>query len=220
MSALGNGIYGYSEAGRLIGSHRSTVYSWFRNQPGHRAVLKSDYRLSLSFTGPISFLDLIEAKVVSNLRDLGVSMSNIRRAYGVVSRELGKPHPFSVKDIYTDGHTILFEAVRQISRGKLIDALHKQQFFPSFLSFLQRVDYDRGSLLATRWRIADGVVIDPLRRYGKPIVDRCGFSTSILSAAYQANGRDADRVAEWYGVLPSDVSLAVEFEKTLTRKAA
>jgi hypothetical protein len=39
--------------------------------------------------------------------------------------------------------------------------------------------------------------------------------TTILADAYQANDRDAELVAEWYGLLPAHVLAAVDFEQSL-----
>lgn len=78
---------------------------------------------------------------------------------------------------------------------------------------LQRVDYSSVSGLARQWNIGADVVIDPARALGKPIVRASGMPTAVLSAAYHANGRDAERVADWYGVTPTDVEAAISFEE-------
>ncbi len=48
--------------------------------------------------------------------------------------------------------------------------------------------------------------------FGKPIVEAVGVPTSILAAAYEANQKDAARVARWYNVQPEHVMAAVAFE--------
>jgi uncharacterized protein (DUF433 family) len=58
----------------------------------------------------------------------------------------------------------------------------------------------------------EGIVIDPARALGKPIVRASAMPTAVLAAAWGANGEDAERVADWYGVSPADVEAAVRFE--------
>lgn len=215
MIELGSGIYSYSDAGRLVEAHRSTVCGWFKHHR-FRAFDPSD---GLE-CGIISFLDLIEAKVVAKLRHLGVAMRTIRRAYELIADELDTKHPFSVRHIYSDGQAIFLQAIKQIASGKLVDVVQRQHFFPAILPFLRRVDYDDQTAFAARWHISEGVVLDPTRRFGKPIVERCGLSTSVLDAAFRANRRDSDRVADWYGIQPIDVECAVGFERRIRRCAA
>jgi uncharacterized protein (DUF433 family) len=62
--------------------------------------------------------------------------------------------------------------------------------------------------------------VDPARAFGKPIVRNCAVPTSILAASYEANGRDPERVAGWYGIAPQDVEVAVQFERRFFGKAA
>jgi uncharacterized protein (DUF433 family) len=88
------------------------------------------------------------------------------------------------------------------------------------LPHLKDVTYDERTKLAKSWRIADGVVIDPRISFGKPIVSSCAIPTMVLSSAYEANGRDLERVAAWYGIGPDDVHHAVTFENTLANRAA
>ena len=93
---LGRGIYDYSEAGRLIGVSGQRIAAWFRGRSSGRGpVLHGDYADELPNQRVISFLDLIEASVVSKLRDHGVSLIGIREAYGVLAKDHETSHPFS-----------------------------------------------------------------------------------------------------------------------------
>jgi uncharacterized protein (DUF433 family) len=98
----------------------------------------------------------------------------------------------------------------------MIEALTRQRVFVDILlPFLKRIDYDSGTKLASKWSIADKVVIDPTSCLGKPIVEEICIRTTILANAYEANGRDAELVAEWYGVLSAHVLAAVDFERSI-----
>jgi uncharacterized protein (DUF433 family) len=98
----------------------------------------------------------------------------------------------------------------------MIEVLTRQRVFVDvLLPFLKRIDYDSVTKLASKWSIADKVVVDPTICLGKPIVEEVGVRTTILANSYEANDRDAELVAEWYGLLPTHVLAAVDFERSL-----
>jgi uncharacterized protein (DUF433 family) len=217
VAPLGHGIYTFSEAGRLTGLSRRRVRSWFEDRNlsgkphGRGHVFQSDY----GSHGVISFLDLIEVLVAGHMRELGISLIAVRKAYAALRRYLNTQHPFSHQDLLTDGRK-LFIYLEQESqnRAELLEIVSQQHAIPQVLMpYLQRVDYDRVSRLARQWNIADDIVVDPARSMGKPIVRASAMPTAVLAAAYCANGQDAERVADWYGVAPVDVEAAVRFEE-------
>lgn len=216
VEALGHGIYTYSEAGKLTGLSSKRVRSWFQDRKvagkprGGGRVFQSDY----GSEGVISFLDLIEVLVAGHMRELGISLIALRKAYAALRRYLNTQHPFSHQDLLTDGRK-LFIYLEQESqnRAELIEIVSQQHAIPQVLMpYLQRVDYDNASGLARQWNLSDEIVIDPTRAMGKPIVRASAMPTAVLAAAYRANGQDAERVADWYGVAPADVEAAVRFE--------
>ena len=98
----------------------------------------------------------------------------------------------------------------------MVEVLKRQRVFPDvLLPFLTKIDYNRTSEMAIRWRIAESVVIDPTICFGKPIVAESGIATSVLAASYAANDQDADRVADWFHINPQHVLAAVDFERRL-----
>lgn len=213
-SFLGTGVYGFTEAGRLTHVNPQTVRAWFRGRyrakmpVGRGRVFQSQYESA----AVISFLDLIEVLVAGQLRLAGVPLSAIRRAYAAISEHLSTPHPFSRRELPTDGQRIFVHTATSTNEEQLLEIIRRQHFFPKvMLPYLNRVVYDDVSKLARCWNIMDGVVVDPGRSRGKPVVEATGIPASVLAAAYSANGRDADAVADWYGVAVEDVTLAVQF---------
>ncbi len=156
------------------------------------------------------------------MRNLGISLPSVRKAYAALRRYLDTAHPFSHQDLRTDGHKLFIFLKRQSqSDSELIEIVSRQHAIPQILlPYLERVIYGRGSRLARQWNISDGVIVDPARALGKPIVAACAMSTSVLAASFDANGRSAVRVADWYGVTPADVESAVRFEGRYFRTTA
>lgn len=214
---LGLGIYDLREAARLTGLHPARVRRWFVQRPSEasrKPVLKADYS-PVGDECPISFLDLIDVFVFGQLRTHGVSLPTLRKVYSRLQADL-KRHPFAHSRLATDGQEVFLRAAGADGREELIEVLHRQRVFPEIIApFLKQLDYDPVTELANRWRIAEGVVLNPAIALGKPIVDGVFLKTDLLAAAYAANGGDADGVARWYNVSPEDVLTAARFESEL-----
>jgi uncharacterized protein (DUF433 family) len=220
VESLGHGIYTFSEAAKLTGLSGQRVRTWFEDgkSRGRGHVLQSDY----GSEGIISFLDLIEVLVAGHMRELGISLIAVRKAHASLRCYLDTRHPFSHQDLLTDGEMLFVYLERESqNRSALIEIVSRQHAIPQVLMpYLRRVDYDTVSRMAGLWNIGDDVVIDPARALGKPIVRASAMPTAVLAAAYRANGQDAERVADWYGVAPADVEAAVRFEGQYFEAAA
>lgn len=221
-SMLGEGIYGFSEVARLTKVSPRRIRAWFKGVP-HRpgAVIRSDYADMEGAGNLVSFLDMVDALVIGELRGHDVPLQYLRKVHHALIQEFGLPHPFCRKNVFTDGKRVFIHTAEECGEERLKELLTKQYAFPEILlQFLQHVEYDADSLLVKRWRINPGIIIDPSRQYGKPIVDSVGIPTVVLAAAYEGNKQDVDAVANWYGIKPKEVSLAVDFEKMINGVAA
>lgn len=222
-SAIGHGIYTYAEAVELTGVGYQRVHAWFRGRHrdgrgvGRGPVFAGDYPTD----NVISFLDLIEVLVAGHLRKHGASLIAVRKAYANLAAYLDTTHPFSRKELLTDGRRIFVRIATTPEEQELIELLeHQHIMLEVLLRYLKRVEYDAENLLAYCWHITEGVIVDPARRFGKPIVETSGMPTAVLSAAYHANCERMDLVADWYGVSPIDVKTALLFESRHSGKAA
>jgi len=215
---LGNGVYAFSEAARLTGLRPARVREWFRGRRmGHgiKAVFSSDYD-PVDGDYAISFLDLIDVFVAGQLREHGVPLQTLRRVYATLEHDFGTKHPFCRKELLSDGKIVFLRGLDAEGREALTEVLGRQHVFPQIiLPFLKRIDYGEVTKLAERWRVNDLIVIDPAICFGKPIVEPAGIPTAILAAAYRANRKDADLVADWYKVTPHYVLAAVQFERNM-----
>lgn len=223
-SILGNGIYGYRDAARLIGIGENRVRAWFEGIEDHSApVLESEYRNVSFHSKKISFFDLIETLVLARLREKKLSLQYLRKVRLALIEEFeGIPNPFCHKNILTDGKKVFIFIANQFDDDEILrELVSKQQAFPKILGpVLQKIDYDTESMLAKCWNIGDGVVVDPNRVFGTPVVEAAGIATSILYSAWKANECDIRAVAKWYGVSVTDVKRAIKFEKSVGGIAA
>lgn len=169
----------------------------------------------------LSFLDLIDALVIGQLRDTGVSLQYLRKVYQPLVEELRTDHPFARKNVFTDKKSVFLHVADEMGEDSLKEMLTRQQSFaPVLMPYLERIEWDPATLLAARWHVYEGVIVDPQRRYGKPIVADSGVPTAILAASYDANNQDAEVVADWYGTSVDEVVRAVEFEREHMGRAA
>ncbi len=217
MTILGGGVYSLTEAARLTQLRASRVRDWFRSEAGEpsgSSVFRSDYP-AIAGEKAISFLDLIEVCVAGKLRAANppVSLQHIRKVHRKLAGDTGQKHPFCTKDIYHSGGKIFTKRIDDRETETVIEALTDQIYIDEFIiPFLNKIEYNEITSLANLWRIADGVVVDPTRCFGKPIVEEVGITTRVLASAFEANGRDAYRVADWFGIESIHVQAAVNFE--------
>jgi uncharacterized protein (DUF433 family) len=218
MEVIGKGVYNISEASRLTRLRPQRVREWFRGRESASRIIEpafeSDYPVCEGEYA-ISFLDLIELNIGGKLREANVPLPHIRKVYDQLRREYGD-HPFCRRAIYVGDQKIFTRGLNAAESSSVIEAITNQCYFDNMiLPFLQRIDYDQGTQQAIRWHIADGVVIDPKIRFGSPVVEGVGISTSILRDSYFANGEDAASVARWFGIEERHVMAAVDFGNDL-----
>jgi uncharacterized protein (DUF433 family) len=220
---LGQGVYTVAEVSKLTDLHPSRVRSWFRQRSdgsGFGPVFESDYQ-PVDGDYAVSFLDLIDVLVVGTFRDqFHVPMRVVRRAHRLLQDRLGTKHPFCLSDLYTDGKSIFLLAANQLNEKILSEIVSRQQFFLHIKEKLHHIDYNEISRLARRWRITDGVVVDPAVCMGKPTVAKTGVATYVVANQYYANHKDSGLIADLYGIGEQDVANAVAFEKWYRRREA
>lgn len=214
---LGKGVYDVAEAARLTGVSPQMARRWF--MPTSRTnTVRPDYE-PVGRHLAISFLELIDLRVVGWLRTQGVSLVEVRRVHALLRGQFGIRHPFADQRFLTDGRTIVNESPAHNGKAGPYRALGRTIAFSELRRHLHGVEYDPSSGMANRWRIARGVVIDPQLRFGKPIVSDGCMATWLLYRAYMANRENADFVARLYETTAKAVRAAVAFERSLSRAA-
>lgn len=220
--SLGMGVYHLAEVARYTQVHASSVRAWFKGRPdrqGRGPVLEGDYR-PVGGDFAVSFHDLIDTLVAGQFRTAGVSMAVVRAAYRHLAERLHTRHPFCHHDLYTDGRKVFIHAADNLGDDVLSEVVSRQQFFAHVRETLTRIDYHESSLLARRWRLYEGVVIDPAISMGKPVVGSTGITTYVLANCYHANKRNIALVADLFNVSERDIDNAVAFEASFGARCA
>ena len=215
---LGHGIYSPRQAARLIGSTPQEVMRWTRGT-GPREPLWNAYYQVLDDTTELSFLDLIEIRVVKAMRKAGIPMQTIRFAIDFATRKLGVDRPLSSRRFRTEGKAILMDAVE--GDGQLVSLSRANAGQKVFTEIVEQslgdLEYEGSTVARWRPRISEGIVVDPQRSFGSPILDDFGVSTEILRGEVELHG-SADYVARLYEMPPRLVRSAVRFESELDRQ--
>lgn len=220
---LGLGIYTIAEAARLAQVAAARIRRWIKGHSYTRrggrvaqpAVWNSEQGRETAGTC-VSFLDLLEVRVVDVLRQRGVPWTTIREVGAKAAERLHTPYPFCTRQFVTLGRKLLLASCSPSGERDLEALLSNQLHFGEIIRpFVDPVDFEESRTLRW-WPLGKeaAIVVDPCRSFGAPIVAEKGVPTLVLREAVQA-GHLASDVAAWYGVTQRAVRDAVRFEESL-----
>ncbi len=218
MEYFEKGLYSISEASKLTGIDARSVSRWLQGyhylRSGKRrqspAVIKSDYK-PIDGKPALSFLHMMELRLVLRFRRHGLSFRKIRIASERAAKIMNSTHPFASRKFVTDGKTILLQIAHEEHDSDLLDLVNEQFGIEDILSPLLLDGIDFEGELPARWRPANGILVDPHHAFGQPVVASCSIPSATLFAAYTSE-RSIEKVAKWYEVEPAAVQQAVDFE--------
>lgn len=214
-TVFGEGIYRPREAARLIGATTQEVLRWTRGSGPNEPIWKAHYQY-LDDATEISFLDMVELRVVRGLRVSGISMQAIRYAIKFAKEKFGIERPLSAVAFKTDGPEILMDAIEKDGELVSLSKAHPgQKVFSRIVDqSVSGLEYDGAR--PARWRpnIARHVVIDPGRAFGAPIIDKAGVSTEVIYREW-SRSKDIKFVGRLYEISENLVRDAVHFEDRL-----
>ena len=213
---LGKGVYTPREAARLVGTSSQQVLRWTRGSGAKEPLWHAHYQFLDEDVTELSFLDLIEVRVVTALRRASISLQSIRFAIGFAQQKYGIERPLASQSFKTDGTEILMEAVENDGEYvSLSKARPGQKVFREIISqSLNDLEYE--GELAVRWRPRGfpPIVIDPKRHFGDPILDQYGVSTTTIYKEFQ-EFEDIDYLANIYEIPKKLIRTCVGFEQSL-----
>lgn len=228
---MGTGVYYRAEAAHLLHLTASRLGRWvsgytywlrYQAQPSRRRqppVVKTDLP-QLDGAVALSFLELMELRVVKAFIDKGVSLQRVRKAAHLASQHFGTEHPFASRRVFTDGHSIFASLSAHEDDLRLIELAsdrHLQILFGEVLEpFLNEIDFDQTTALAHRWWPLGRrrpVVLDPRIAFGAPTVAGTRVRTDTVFSTAQYS--DPAAAAEAYRLTGEQVQAAVEFESML-----
>lgn len=213
---LGQGVYTPREAARLVGTNAQQVLRWTRGSGPSEPLWHAHYQFLDDDVTELSFLDLIEVRVVAAMRAAGISLQAIRFAMVFAQNKYNIERPLASRSFKADGSEILMDAVE--NDGEFVSLSKKspgQKVFREIVSqSLSDLEYD--GELAARWRPKSfqSIVIDPARHFGDPILDEFGVSTKTLNDEFEYF-QDTKYLSSIYEIPETLVRSALKFEASL-----
>lgn len=222
---LGLGAYSPAEAARLLHMSPAMLRRWLfgysyeasggnltRQPPLWRAQYDYDEEEPV-----LGFRDLIEARTVRKLRQIGLGLPTIRQCLKTAAEIAEDSHPFSTRKLRTDGKRLYLEVLDHTDgESSIIDLKQRQHAFARVIdqTFLD-LEFE-GDIAARWWINARGrtLVIDPERSFGQPITNLGGIPTSRIFESVQAEGSES-RVATIFGIPRQVVRDALRYEEGL-----
>ncbi|MDR6263851.1 hypothetical protein [Roseobacter sp. N2S] len=215
---FGEGIYTPRQAARLIASTPQEILRWTRGSGPTDPLWKARYQ-DIEDTTELSFLDLIEVRVVRAFRKANISLQSIRYAIEFAKDKLGVAHPLSTLVFKTDGTQILISALEQ--DGEYYSLAREnagQKVFSRIVSqSIKNLEYDNGK--AVRWRphSSNSIVIDPKRLFGAPLLDKYGVSTRTLFDEFHYH-QNFEYLSSIYDIPKPIIKNAIAYENSLEKQ--
>jgi uncharacterized protein (DUF433 family) len=233
---LGTGIYTPADAAALLHERPETVRRWafgYRRKRGmaghvaHPPLIHTDLPV-LEGQRALTFVELIELLYIRAFERAGVSWPLIRDAAGVAARMFSTSHPFALRQVYADPHS-LYGSVREHDGSESLVQLvgHGQLAIPQLVKpYLEQIEFGADDVARRWWPMGrdGGVVVDPRVAFGAPTIEGTRIRTRLLADAYDAElpvfgGKAAERVAWTYEIDPRQVRTALTFREWLCKAA-
>jgi uncharacterized protein (DUF433 family) len=227
---LGIGMYTRADAARLLRMTPSRVNRWAQGysywltykperEPREQPPVVRTHLPKLGGAVLLTFLDLMELRVVKALVDQGLSLQYVRRVAKLASDIFRTPYPFASRRVYTDGEKVFASLSADVGVSQIVELTRgRPQIIAGevFEQYLEEIDFDVRSALAERWwplGRSVPIVLDPKIAFGAPVIAGTSTRADVVSASARNNDRQS--AAEAYQVSLESVDGAVELESFL-----
>jgi uncharacterized protein (DUF433 family) len=230
---LGTGIYTRTEAARLLRMTPERLRRWVggytywlreasgdgRSKRRRPAVVHIELPV-IGNTVELSFLELMELRVVKALIDRGVTLQHVRQAAQLASERFDTRHPMASQRVFTDGRHIFSAVTEDVDAPNVVKwtagDIDQVVAGPVFDQFLSEIEFDSATALASRWWPLGRnvpIILDPAISFGAPVIAGTAIRTaSFIRLVRGSTTRDA---AIAYEVDVVQAEAAVEFEEAL-----
>jgi len=165
----------------------------------------------------LSFLDLTELLFIRHFIERGISIQKIRKAAAVASTLLNSSHPFAIQKMFTDGKSVFARLAQKESDTALLDLVNEQFQLEKIVEpTLLCIDFDAHDRAERWWPLGKngGVVLDPSRNMGQPILSKYNVRTELIRNLHMA-GHGIAEIVDWYELDKAVVEAAIDFENKL-----
>ena len=225
MTYLGKGIYTLTTAAKILRMSSQKMRRWIN---GYTYKKNIEYRSSspiftieykyCSDDVIISFLDLAELLFINNFIQYGISINKIRKAAIIASELFNTSHPYAIRKMYTDGKSIFVKMARDDNDTSLLDLLKSQYQFGKIIepTLYGCIDFDIYNNAEKWWPKGKkgGIVLDPSRNMGQPILNKYNVRTDLIYKLYKTK-HSIDEISDWYELDKNSINTAISYEEGL-----
>jgi uncharacterized protein (DUF433 family) len=223
MTYFGKGIYTLTTAAKILKINPQKMRRWIKGYTytknmecrSYKPLFKTEFDYDPENV-IISFLDLTELLFIDTFIQYGISIQKIRKAAITASRLLNTSHPFAIRKMFTDGKSIFAEIAKKEKDASLLDLINKQFQLGKIVepTLYKRIDFDKHDLAEKWWPQGKrgGVVLDPSRNMGQPILSKYNIRTELIYNLYQTK-HDINEISDWYELDKDAIEAAINFEK-------
>jgi uncharacterized protein (DUF433 family) len=214
--------YTFTEAAHYLRLPVTTLHAWcigqdYRTKQGTKRYIRV-IRLDGSGREGLSFLNLVEAHVLSGLRRVHhIPLPKIRRVLDWVSKRLKLSRPLAEARFATDGVTLYVDHIAQLIDADKGGQLAMREVIETYLRRVERdplgvpvklYPFTRKEPSADADRT---VVIDPAIAFGRPVLAGTRVPTAILADRFKA-GDALQELADDYRTTPQAIEEALRCE--------
>lgn len=233
IDLLSRPTYGFGQVDRVLGLKSGTSARWIDGYDRDGRHYEPLIRETTTGDPSVTWGEFVEARLLSEYRDAGVSMWRMRPAVDRLREEFG-PYPLASARMWLgeDGRDLVLRAQEQSRLDRphwIVVPRSGQVLLPGLGEHIRWTDRAQRFKDSLNWSDADqpvltslhpmsgnpAVLINPLRGFGEPVVRN--VPTEVLRELYSA-GEHPEMIAEMYELSLDDVNAAVRYE--LTRRAA
>jgi uncharacterized protein (DUF433 family) len=187
------------EAAHYLRMPRSTLYGWLRPADS-TTVLVHSVPAERHGWPSVPFIGLVEAYVLRNLRDLGLSTKAIRGAALRVREEFRTPYGLATRRIATDGIDIFIHYAQEDELARASDG--QRPIRAVIEDYLRYIDWDIRDGAARRLRLPQfpataPVMIDPDYAFGQPVLADRKVPVEAVVRLWRAGERMSTVAAEY-----------------------
>jgi uncharacterized protein (DUF433 family) len=212
--SIGNGIYTIREIARILRLPYAKVHRWLNTywEGELGKFFEGNYSWKVENSQAVGFHTLIEFYILVQFAEAGVKTREVLKAHVELSKELQTPFPFAQRNVLekirTDGKKIFLT-----SNGITCTLDGTKQLNLSFIRlFLKNLEFDSDLVASRFWPLGKdkGILVDPRRKFGHPVVNKSNIYPETIYNLYKA-GEPEKFIAFTYEISEEDVRHAIEY---------
>lgn len=212
---IGKGIYTLKDVASILKMPYPTVFRWIRKYWDGTLgkKFKQEYSWERDGSRAINFHTVVELYVMVQFAEKGLKTKDVLIAHQELAEIYHTPFPFAQKqvlnEIQTDGKTVYWK-----KNNVLVSMDGTRQINLDVIQlFFKKLEFD-GEIVSRLWPMGKdhSVVIDPLRKFGHPIIVGRNIYPETIYGHYKA-GDTIPFISHIYELTEKEIKDAIEYCK-------